>query len=324
MPGIPVHVAPVTWASHAAQLKEIRTAVFVNELGVPPELEWDEADRDAEHFLALNEAGQALGCARLFADGKIGRMAVLPVHRKRGTGRLLLQHCRERAVALGLDKVYLHAQLDVVDFYRAQGFLPVGDTFQAAGIEHQAMEFVLPVEFPGALKITAKHDDSAARPPPPPPHAFEDLPEARRALLSIAGTAQRKISVFSPYLEHDLFDSDAMAQAFSEMARGHARAEIRILILSSKLIVSRGHRLLDLARRLDDKIRIRWLDEAANQDTSSFLCADTDAYWLLPNFEHHAGIAEQYNPVTTQQLQSTFDAAWARSKEDPELRRLQI
>ena len=71
-----IHVVKVDWAERQNALKEIRFEVFVEEQHVPLEEELDGQDEGSSHFLALNEAGQALGCARLLPSGQIGRMAV--------------------------------------------------------------------------------------------------------------------------------------------------------------------------------------------------------------------------------------------------------
>ena len=110
----------------------------------------------------------------------------------------------------------------------------------------------------------------------------------------------------------------------SRLARSAARVEIRILIFSSKLIVDRGHRLLELARRLDEKITIQLLSEKPSSETSTFVCADLDAYWLLPNFDKPEGLYDLGNPVTNQRLSDVFQTAWDKSAPDPELRTLRL
>ena len=108
-------------------------------------LERDIDDLRAIHVLAMHDA-QAVGCGRMVesaAGAKIGRMAVLPECRGRGTGRLVLDYlvaaARERAPA----RTYLHAQVPVEGFYLKYGFGPVGEVFEEAGIPHRRMELAL-------------------------------------------------------------------------------------------------------------------------------------------------------------------------------------
>jgi len=132
-------VAPVRWRTHGPALTDIRRRVFVEEQGVPPEMEVDGLDPDARHVLAFTPAGEAVGCGRLLADGHIGRMAVLPAFRCRGAGGALLTALVERARARGMRKVFLHAQVTAVPFYAAHGFAPVGPVFLDAGLPHRYM-----------------------------------------------------------------------------------------------------------------------------------------------------------------------------------------
>ena len=90
MTGMEVHVVGVGWDSHEDKLSLIRQAVFTEEQGVPANLDLDGQDPEADHLLAINEAGQPIGCARLLPSGQIGRMAVMPDWRRRGIGSRLL------------------------------------------------------------------------------------------------------------------------------------------------------------------------------------------------------------------------------------------
>ena len=89
-------------------------------------------------------------------------------------------------------------------------------------------------------------------------------------------------------------------------------------------MVSRGHPLIDLARRLDEKISIRLLDEPITAQTSSFVCVDQSGYWLLPDHTLPSGVSDLGNPVLAQRFRETFDTAWEKAKPDPELRALRL
>lgn len=121
----------------------IRRRVFIEEQRVPEEIELDADDAHAFHALALLD-GVAIGCGRMLAHGagevKIGRMAVLPEHRSGGIGAQILRFLIDRARARGVHKAILHAQLTAEGFYLKQGFKPLGEVFEEAGITHRLME----------------------------------------------------------------------------------------------------------------------------------------------------------------------------------------
>lgn len=131
------------WRSDRKRLSLVRRKVFIEEQGVPEELEWDADDAGAIHLLAVDAADTPIGCARLLADGHIGRMAVLRAWRGKGVGRALLQHALETARAAGQTTVRLSAQTHAVAFYASHGFIAEGDEYLEAGIPHLAMKISL-------------------------------------------------------------------------------------------------------------------------------------------------------------------------------------
>lgn len=121
----------------------IRTKVFVEEQHVPVDLELDEYEREAVHFLASVD-GKPAGVARLrwidAQTAKAERVAVLKSFRGTGVGRELMialeKHAREEQAT----SVRLHAQLTAQPFYERLGYKAYGDIFFDAGIAHIAMK----------------------------------------------------------------------------------------------------------------------------------------------------------------------------------------
>ena len=132
-----------SWDQWAATASPLRHAVFVQEQGVPAEIEADALDALALHAVATNRFGMAVGTGRaVFAEdgsARIGRMAVLASVRGAGVGAALLAALVGGCQARGAREVMLHAQADAVAFYRQHGFQPRGPSFQEASIEHQEM-----------------------------------------------------------------------------------------------------------------------------------------------------------------------------------------
>ncbi len=136
-----VRVEKISAKSDLRKAFAIRIRVFVKEQGVPEEIELDRDDKRAIHFLATS-AGRAVGTARIVMrqeTAKIGRMAVLKSHRRKGVGMKLLRRAVAVAKKLGARKIYLHAQVPVIGFYETFGFHCVGPVFYEAGIPHRKM-----------------------------------------------------------------------------------------------------------------------------------------------------------------------------------------
>jgi predicted GNAT family N-acyltransferase len=125
-------------------LRALRLDVFVREQNVPEALEWDDLDATSAHVLALNEAGQPIGCGRLTPKRKIGRMAVHRDWRGHGVGAALLHKLIDHARTLGWPEISLDAQIQAMGFYEREGFVATGDVFDDAGIPHRTMRLALP------------------------------------------------------------------------------------------------------------------------------------------------------------------------------------
>jgi predicted GNAT family N-acyltransferase len=138
-----IHVRTVSSKKALARAFAIRVRVFVKEQGVPEEIELDRDDEWATHFLAV-QSGKAVGTARVVmrrGSAKIGRMAVLKRHRRKGVGKRLLKRAVQMARRSGAKKIYLHAQVAVIGFYENLNFRCVGPVFDEAGIPHRKMVF---------------------------------------------------------------------------------------------------------------------------------------------------------------------------------------
>ncbi len=134
-----ISVRQVNWQQQQAALSTIRSAVFIEEQQVPPEMEWDQWDAQAIHFLAYSPSGEAIGTARLLHHGHIGRMAVLQAWRHQGVGSRLLQAAIAMARRQGLEQAQLSAQTQAIAFYEKHGFHIIGEEFLDAGIPHFKM-----------------------------------------------------------------------------------------------------------------------------------------------------------------------------------------
>lgn len=131
------------WAELGPAAQALRHEVFVQEQHIPADLEWDSADAQALHALAINRLGLPLGTGRLLVggdgSGRIGRMAVRRASRGSQVGRALLRQLTQAAVELGLRELHLLAQLSAQGFYLKEGYEPEGEVFTEAGIAHQRM-----------------------------------------------------------------------------------------------------------------------------------------------------------------------------------------
>ncbi|RBO83370.1 GNAT family N-acetyltransferase [Marinomonas aquiplantarum] len=128
------------WNSSKEQLKFVRTQVFIIEQGIDPIDEWDDEDQYAVHFVSFGTTAVPTGTCRLTEKGQIGRLAVLPAYRHQGYGERLLRKAVQVAREMGIQTVFLNAQVEVQSFYEKQNFRSDGKVFLEAGKLHVRME----------------------------------------------------------------------------------------------------------------------------------------------------------------------------------------
>ena len=139
---MPSPTAQVATAADWPEVAALRTRVFVDEQGVPPEIEQDTADATAVHVLSRDAAGRVVATGRLLVDGataRIGRMAAAAEVRGRGHGAAVLDELHRQAARHGATAVELHAQLPARRFYERAGYAAVGEVYEEAGIAHVTM-----------------------------------------------------------------------------------------------------------------------------------------------------------------------------------------
>ena len=134
-------VKPAQSVDQKTQIFDIRRKVFVEEQKVSEREEYDEFETSSNHLIAyINK--EAVGTCRYRNTDKgikLERFAVLKSARGLGIGEALVQSCLNQ---IDLNQyVYLHAQIQVVDFYAKYGFVQEGPLFVEADIDHYKMVY---------------------------------------------------------------------------------------------------------------------------------------------------------------------------------------
>jgi predicted GNAT family N-acyltransferase len=128
------------------QAIKVRKRVFVDEQGIPEDIDIDGQDSSALHMVVQN-SDTAVGTARvLFVApdvAKIERMAVLKAFRRKGIGGNILLFLIKELKNKSVRKVVVHAQSRAASFYESCGFNESGKPFNEVGIPHIKMEYRL-------------------------------------------------------------------------------------------------------------------------------------------------------------------------------------
>ncbi len=313
-------VEPADWNVDQADLKFVRTEVFILGQNIPEAEEWDELDARSIHVIARDNDNHPIGTGRLTPDDKIGRMAVLDAWRGQHVGDAIMRALIERARAQHRGALEMHAQSYAIPFYQRFGFEPYGDEFLEGDIPHHMMR----------LELTPS--ESSYRPgsqleetPEPRTIAVENREQAVAAVLELLRATKRELCLYTRDLDAALFDQDAVLDELKRIGTAGRGALVRVIVQAPAVAIADGHRLIHLAHRLSSVFQFRTPEtEEDQQYPSAFLITDRRGYYFRVLGSRFEGEARTYAPGRHAQLREYFNQVWERSLPPEGLRELHL
>ena len=150
------------------------------------------------------------------------------------------------------------------------------------------------------------------------PHPFDDL------AVELCSSAAREICILSPRLDHQVFDRPELVEAIGVLIRSSRQTRVRILVADSRALVTRGHRLLLLARRLPTSVHIQKQVDHPQWKGETIVICDRDGVLYKPGDSDHDGFFEPSSRASTQRHLELFEELWRHSEQDVELRSLRL
>lgn len=325
----PINVISTTWEEDEVTLRALREAVFINEQQVPPDLEWDEHDQSATHFLAFNDKQEPVGTARLMTTGQLGRMAVLPPYRKQGFGGALLRKAIKEAQHQGMDEVILYAQTHALPFYEKFGFTAYDDEFMDAGIPHRRMR----------LAITPLTQSSVSTHKGLPDLTSVDAPRLGETKISyllqtsgefstllnfLMAQAKHSIRLLSADLDYPLLDNEIFIGHLSKLLCSNPRANFKMLIHNTDNFHERPHRLIPLARRITSSLEIKKCNPKYASPGAVYMIIDNVGLCYRPSFETYEGFINANYPRKCAELIHDFNYLWEHALPENDIRTFTI
>jgi predicted GNAT family N-acyltransferase len=309
------------WKRDEAALRAVRTTVFVKEQAVAEREEWDGLDPECAHAVAETEADGVIGTGRLHPSGKIGRMAVLAEWRGQGVGAAILRRLLEEAAGRGLASVYLHAQVPVLGFYARFGFVAEGDEFEEANIPHRLMRLRLAQ---GNATPESSGDNEADDAPTGTRRVLSGKREFAVAVAEVAAVASRSLAIFTPDLEHGVYDSKPFLETVKRLVLSRSHARIRVLVSDPGRVQHGVNRFLHFGRRLSTFVEFRRLPESLQDRSDAFLVADGTALVYRARSDRWEGVADTREPRMARLYLGEFDQMWQLSEHAREIGELRI
>lgn len=313
-------VEPADWHVDQADLKFVRTEVFILGQNIPEAEEWDELDARSIHVIARDNENRPIGTGRLTPDDKIGRMAVLDSWRGQHVGAAIMRALIERARAQQRSSLEMHAQSYAIPFYQRFGFEPYGDEFVECDIPHRMMRLEL------APSDSGYHPGSQLEETPEPRVlSVENREHAVVAVLELLRAAKREICLYTRDLDPALLDQESVLDEFRRIGTAGRGALVRIIVQAPATAIADGHRLVHLAHRLSSVFQFRSPDtEEDQQYPSAFLITDRRGYYFRALGSRFEGEARTYAPGRHAQLRDYFNQVWERSLPVQGLRELHL
>ncbi|HEY1033490.1 MAG TPA: GNAT family N-acetyltransferase [Pseudoxanthomonas sp.] len=295
-----VHVEVVDYATALEDLRRVREAVFIEEQGAPRDLEQDALDPLCHHVIARDAGGAPIGTARLTPDHRIGRMAVLSAWRGRGVGEALLRALLAEARQRQWPAVSLHAQVDAEPFYARHGFLPEGDRFFEAGIEHQGMRRVL-----GGTATIAHRAEAVA------------------ITTAVIVQARRSLVIYSRALDPGLWDAPPVLDALRRFATHRTGVQVQVLLQDAATPQHALAPLIGLGQRLPSVFAFREVQDPVDLPyAAAFVANDDHGYYHRPLGHRFDGEAGLEHAGRARQLRDEFTQMWERARPVTEFRAL--
>lgn len=316
----PFRVESANWRRHGRALRQIRATALTSKLGDEQAQEGDRADGNAHHLLAqAGEPPAPVGGLRWRPSGQIEHLAVLPQWRGQGIGAALLASAvREMGAGRRLTP-FLFTTRNTEAFFARLGFAPDDEPFSRHGEWLRHMTLTTPDALREADLRSRQLGTTGGR-------LF--LPQHEHLALAacqLAAQSRRRIELLSVDLQPEIYDRQSFAEALRYLAlelRG--RLPVRILVIDPEPSLRRGHRVIELARKLTSDIQIRLVPKDWAEHSDQFLLCDQAGLLLIRHQDPNRTLVDFNSPAETRRLRGLFDQIWDQGETHPGLRRLYL
>ena len=148
--------------------------------------------------------------------------------------------------------------------------------------------------------------------------------ETRHATELMVGQTQSSLDIISRDLDPVLYDQEIFLDLLSRLCLRNRQARIRFLVRDPSTPVKKGHRLIELARKLSSSIELRQPHQDYQHFNEACLIADQCGLVHRSLADRFEGTANFYAPVAARRKLDFFTEVWERSESHPEFRRLYL
>lgn len=155
-------------------------------------------------------------------------------------------------------------------------------------------------------------------------HSTHDVQSLPAKVLTVAGSAERELALFSDTLSHRLWGSVEFCEIVRTLVIRHERNRVRVLVRQPEQVLADGaHRLIELARQIPSRIQMRGAVAPADVIREEWLIADRRGVVQRHDTAGDQAVARPDDPGRASALLARFNTYWehgSRSREFDELR----
>lgn len=141
--------------------------------------------------------------------------------------------------------------------------------------------------------------------------------EVRDFLVTLLQQARRKISVFAPTLEGDLFNTSQVIGVLASFTASHRGNLVRFLVEDADRSLHQNARVAGLCRRFSDFIKMHQVDEDDTGLQEQFVIVDDRGYLHQPHLDRPGFRASADDRSETRQFAIRYERMWERSQTMP-------
>ena len=137
--------------------------------------------------------------------------------------------------------------------------------------------------------------------------------DVRAAATTVAGAAQRVLTICTHELETAIFEYPPLISAVKRLVLGPRFAKVRVLVLNPGRIMYSRHEFIALARKLTSYVEIRNAQSPFRENPATYMIADDQATMYRLQHSRWDGICELRNRDVARMHLERFDEGWNES-----------
>lgn len=147
--------------------------------------------------------------------------------------------------------------------------------------------------------------------------------EIVESIINNAENTLRTIKIFTPDLEHEIYNNDDFRTALLDFSRGNRHAQIKILLSDITNALHNGHMIIGLAQQMPSIITIKDTTIDFQAMNIAFSLFDQTRFIFKPDKNSHMAIQSSCKN-RSDKLNDFFISAWEQAEQNSHTRRLSI